>query len=69
LVGTTRQIHQLIEASGNPARFESYTETVPVAGSSLRMVAIPGGTFLMGSPAEEPHRKPDEGPQHKVSIS
>ena len=26
LVGTTRQIHQLIEASGNPARFESYTE-------------------------------------------
>ncbi|MFR4222725.1 MAG: formylglycine-generating enzyme family protein [Akkermansia sp.] len=35
----------------------------------LRMVAIPGGTFLMGSPAEEPHRKPDEGPQHKVSIS
>ena len=69
LVGTTRQIHQLIEASGNPARFESYTETVPVAGASLRMVAIPGGTFLMGSPAEEPHRKPDEGPQHKVSIS
>ena len=69
LVGTTRQIHQLIEASGNPARFESYTETVPAAGASLRMGAIPGGTFLMGSPAEEPHRKPDEGPQHKVSIS
>ena len=69
LVGTTRQIHQLIEASGNPARFESYTDTVPAAGASLRMVAIPGGTFLMGSPAEEPHRKPDEGPQHKVSIS
>ena len=69
LVGTTRQIHQLIEASGNPARFESYTETVPAAGASLRMIAIPGGTFLMGSPAEEPHRKPDEGPQHKVSIS
>ena len=69
LVGTTCQIHQLIEASGNPARFESYTETVPAAGASLRMVAIPGGTFLMGSPAEDPHRKPDEGPQHKVSIS
>ena len=33
LVGTTRQIHQLIEASGNPARFESYTETVPAAGT------------------------------------
>lgn len=61
LVGTTRQIHQLIEASGIPSRFESYTEAVPAAGASLRMAAIPGGTFLMGSPAEEPGRKPDEG--------
>ena len=48
LVGTTRQIHQLIEASGNPARFESYTETVPAAGASLRMVALPGGTVAQG---------------------
>mgnify|MGYP007113676242 FL=1 len=46
LVGTTRQIHQLIEASGNPARFESYTETVPAAGASLRMVAIPGLSLI-----------------------
>lgn len=23
----------------------------------------------MGSPENEPHRKPDEGPQHEVSIS
>ena len=45
LVGTTRQIHQLIEASGNPARFESYTETVPAAGASLRMVAIPAVSY------------------------
>ena len=69
LVGTTRQIHQLIEASGIPSRFESYTEAVPAAGASLRMAAIPGGTFLMGSPAEEPGRKPDEGPRHEVNVS
>ena len=69
LVGTTRQIHQLIESTGTPARFESYTEAVPAAGASLRMIAIPGGSFLMGSPENEPHRKPDEGPQHEVSIS
>ena len=69
LVGTTRQIHQLIESTGTPARFESYTEAVPAAGASLRMIAIPGGSFLMGSPEDEPHRKPDEGPQHEVSIS
>ncbi|WP_418682523.1 formylglycine-generating enzyme family protein, partial [Akkermansia sp.] len=69
LVGTTRQIHQLIESTGTAARFESYTEAVPAAGASLRMIAIPGGSFLMGSPEDEPHRKPDEGPQHEVSIS
>lgn len=68
-MGTTRQIHQLIESTGTPARFESYTEAVPAAGASLRMIAIPGGSFLMGSPEDEPHRKPDEGPQHEVSIS
>ena len=33
------------------------------------MVPIRGGEFLMGSPENEPGRKPDEGPQHKVRIS
>jgi formylglycine-generating enzyme required for sulfatase activity len=32
------------------------------------MVMIPGGSFMMGSPADEPTRKPDEGPQHRVTI-
>lgn len=68
-IGTTRQIHDLIEASGIPTRFESYTETIPAAGAPLHMIAIPGGTFRMGSPEGEAHRKADEGPQHEVSIS
>ena len=33
------------------------------------MVAIPGGTFKMGSPDDEPLRKPDEGPVRKVTVS
>jgi formylglycine-generating enzyme required for sulfatase activity len=33
------------------------------------MLPIPGGEFLMGSPPNEPGRKPDEAPQHKVKIS
>jgi formylglycine-generating enzyme required for sulfatase activity len=33
------------------------------------MVAIPGGTFKMGSPEGEPFRKADEGPVRKVEIS
>jgi len=32
------------------------------------MVAIPGGTYLMGSSADEKERKADEGPQHWVTI-
>ena len=30
---------------------------------------IPPGTFLMGSPEDEPGRYGDEGPQHRVTIS
>ena len=33
------------------------------------MVRINGGTFTMGSPANEPRRDSDEGPQHQVTIS
>ena len=32
------------------------------------MVAIPGGSFTMGSPANEPWHSDDEGPQRRVSI-
>jgi formylglycine-generating enzyme required for sulfatase activity len=32
------------------------------------MVPIPGGTFTMGSPANEAGRQADEGPQHKVTL-
>jgi formylglycine-generating enzyme required for sulfatase activity len=33
------------------------------------MVVIPGGTFTMGSPADEPERDADEGPQNRVTIA
>jgi len=34
----------------------------------LDMILIPGGTFVMGSPENEPERSEDEGPQHEVTI-
>ncbi|MEL7356935.1 MAG: formylglycine-generating enzyme family protein [Cyanobacteria bacterium J06560_6] len=34
----------------------------------LEMVAIPDGTFLMGSPESEPGRNASEGPQHEVAV-
>ncbi len=32
------------------------------------MVVVPSGSFTMGSPASEPERSSDEGPQHQVTI-
>lgn len=39
------------------------------AGSFLRLVWIPPGSFSLGSPDAEPGRKPDEGPQTRVTIT
>jgi formylglycine-generating enzyme required for sulfatase activity len=47
---------------------QPYTESISGSNVKFDMVPIPGGTFLMGSPATEPHRSPDEGPQHLVKI-
>ena len=48
---------------------QSYTETIPGTSVTFEMVAIPGGTFTMGSPAGEKGRAPDEGPAHEVRIA
>jgi formylglycine-generating enzyme required for sulfatase activity len=37
--------------------------------TALDMAWIPPGTFLMGSPASEPLRKADEGPQTRVTLT
>ncbi|HEV7349328.1 formylglycine-generating enzyme family protein [Telluribacter sp.] len=50
------------------ADFKSYTQKIPGSGQTYDMVAIPGGEFMMGSPASEKGRNEDEGPQHKVKI-
>jgi len=49
--------------------FKSYTEEIPGTKVSFEMVAIPGGTFLMGSRESEPCRRQDEGPVHEVTLS
>jgi len=41
----------------------------PVNTQSNSMVRIQGGTFMMGSPANEAGRRNDEGPQHRVTVS
>jgi formylglycine-generating enzyme required for sulfatase activity len=53
----------------NPQGFQSYAEIIPGSEMKVRMVAIPGGSFLMGSPESEPFRRPDEGPVRRVKLS
>lgn len=69
LFETTQRIYQGIESKGRTADFSAYDEEVSVAGCVLRMIPIPGGVFVMGSPEEEQGRRNDEGPQHVVRVS
>ena len=49
--------------------FENFKEQVPGSLVSFDMIAIPGGTFKMGSSDKEPFRKEDEGPIRNVTLS
>lgn len=46
----------------------SYTQQVNGTDLKFDMIAVPGGVFKMGSPAQEKGRKEDEGPQHPVKL-
>jgi sulfatase modifying factor 1 len=48
--------------------FRSFKEQVPGSGISFRMIAVPGGTYIMGSPETEAFREEDET-QREVSVN
>ena len=55
-------------ASGASLNAEVFEQIIPGTDVSFKMVPIPGGIFMMGSPQAEKGRKDDEGPQHEVVI-
>lgn len=67
VTGIYQQIIAKAKAITEP-EMKPFTNTIPGTQVSYRMTPIKGGEFVMGSPANETGRKPDEGPQHKVKI-
>ncbi len=49
------------------AGLNEFTVAIPVSPESF--VYIPAGTFVMGSPEDEPGRYPSDGPQHLVTLT
>jgi formylglycine-generating enzyme required for sulfatase activity len=73
---TMKQFYFLLTATLIVFSTFSQTKNTPLKpGHTFRdckdcpeMVVIPSGSFMMGSPENEPNRYPEEGPQRKVSI-
>lgn len=50
-------------------QFETFTEQIPGTPLAFKMVAIPGGSFKMGSTDKEPFHKEDESPVRNVTLN
>lgn len=46
-----------------------YTATIPGTDIKFEMVPVPGGTFKIGSPADEAGRAKSEGPQVEIEVA
>jgi formylglycine-generating enzyme required for sulfatase activity len=57
-----------LAADDAPAPGKPFTQRIPGSDVTFNMMPIPAGKFLMGSPASEKGRKPDEGPQFTVEM-
>ena len=55
-------------ASSQEKQLEDYTQQIAGSDLVIEMVAIPAGTFTMGSPEGEENRYMDEGPVHEVKV-
>ncbi|MDB6030946.1 MAG: hypothetical protein JWM16_1284 [Verrucomicrobiales bacterium] len=63
-------LHRLIvmKNQGASTQLQAYAVTFPWTNVTFRMVPIPAGEFLLGSPTNEPGRRADEGPQRRVRL-
>ena len=63
----------VLVVEGTEARDEAgmgaYEDRIPGTEVTFHMLPIPGGTFRMGSPGDQPGRGKDEGPTRAVRVS
>ena len=57
-----------LNAQQNEPSFHAFEQRIPHSSVSFKMVPIPGGSFVMGSPENEKGHRSDEGPAIQVSI-
>jgi formylglycine-generating enzyme required for sulfatase activity len=50
-------------------QLKAYEQELPGSSVKFKMVAVPAGSFTIGSDTKDPLRDSDEGPQKKVSLS
>ena len=48
---------------------QALTDSLAGGGSAPEMVVLPVGRFRMGSPADEPQRRKNEGPDHEIALA
>ncbi|MFB8793025.1 MAG: SUMF1/EgtB/PvdO family nonheme iron enzyme [Microcoleus sp.] len=63
---TVNSTGQIANTRQEEAKF--FTENLP-GGITIDMIAIAGGSFVMGSPSTEKEREDNEGPQHNVTVA
>ncbi len=57
------------ETAQSLGRAVRFRDTLQAGGEGPLMAVVPAGAFVMGSPADEPGRSNDEGPQHSVTFA
>lgn len=56
------------QTGSNQVAAERYTETIPGTEVTFDMVPIPGGRFTMGSTADQPGHRQDEGSPFEITL-
>jgi formylglycine-generating enzyme required for sulfatase activity len=58
----------VVQSQQTDTSFRSYLQSIPSSIFQSKMVAIPGGSFKMGSSTTDKLKEPDETPQQQVQV-